>query len=98
MSSLDPVILNEVKLTQKAIDGLTGSSHPPIGFGAFLLAQPSGISPTFLPLLSYPEPALLGNMCVAKSNVPAGIVWQQVGRTQVASQSTFHRCQLNGGV
>ena len=36
MSSLDPVILNEVKLTQKAIDGLTGSSHPPIGFGAFL--------------------------------------------------------------
>ena len=36
MSSLDPVILNEVKLTQKAIEGLTGSSHPPIGFGAFL--------------------------------------------------------------
>lgn len=36
MSSLDPVILNEVKLTKKAIEGLTGSSHPPIGFGAFL--------------------------------------------------------------
>ena len=26
MSALDPVILNEVKLTQKAIEGLTGSS------------------------------------------------------------------------
>ena len=43
MSSLDPVILNEVKFMQKAIEGLTGSSHPPtgsshppIGFGAFL--------------------------------------------------------------